>query len=149
MSVINMNSHRERNFAKKLQRQSAAKVREHVTFAVRESADFGKSSLIEPLDYETEVVKNKTVLHNDPLREMLLFPYDDVSQAAIDRVSRTTTSSVPKGSTEKATNLFVKECIKTYTSEWNTIKYNYSSYSGSYQQLPKLKITRQISRTSV
>lgn len=38
-----------------------------------------KQKLIEPLDYENVVVKNKTLLHNDPQREMLLFPHDDIS----------------------------------------------------------------------
>jgi len=34
---------------------------------------------VEPIDYETVTVKNKTVLQNDPQRELLLFPHDDVS----------------------------------------------------------------------
>lgn len=33
---------------------------------------------VEPVDYETYVSKNKTILHNDPQREMLTFPYDDI-----------------------------------------------------------------------
>ena len=33
---------------------------------------------VEPIDYETYVVKNKVVLHNDPQREMLTFPFDDI-----------------------------------------------------------------------
>ena len=38
-----------------------------------------KPKLVEPLDYETVLVKNRTILHNDPQRELLIFPYDDVS----------------------------------------------------------------------
>ena len=38
-----------------------------------------KAELVEPIDYETVTVKNKTVLQNDPQRELLLFPHDDVS----------------------------------------------------------------------
>lgn len=38
-----------------------------------------KPKLVEPLDYENVVVKNKALLHNDPLRDLLLFPLDDVS----------------------------------------------------------------------
>ena len=37
---------------------------------------------MEPLDYETVIVKNKTLLTNDPHREMLLFPTDDVAVSA-------------------------------------------------------------------
>ena len=42
-----------------------------------------KPKVIEPLEYETVVVKNKTLLQNDPHREMLLFPPDDVSVSKI------------------------------------------------------------------
>ena len=33
---------------------------------------------VDPIDYETYVVKNKVLLHNDPQREMLTFPFDDI-----------------------------------------------------------------------
>ena len=38
-----------------------------------------KPKLTEPIDYETAIVKNKTWLDNDPNREMLFFPKDDIS----------------------------------------------------------------------
>lgn len=34
---------------------------------------------MEPLDFETFLIKNKTVLQNDPQRELLLYPSDDIS----------------------------------------------------------------------
>jgi Domain of unknown function (DUF3398) len=37
------------------------------------------AKIVEPLDYENVIVKNKTLLQNDPQREMLLFPHDDLS----------------------------------------------------------------------
>jgi hypothetical protein len=33
-------------------------------------------------------------------------------------------------------NLLSKECIKSYSSDWNLIYYKYSAYSGSYLDLP-------------
>lgn len=33
---------------------------------------------MDPVDYETYIAKNKSILHNDPQREMLTFPYDDI-----------------------------------------------------------------------
>ena len=33
---------------------------------------------MEPIDFETFAVKNKVQLHNDPQRDMLNFPHDDV-----------------------------------------------------------------------
>ena len=38
-----------------------------------------RPKLVEPLDYENVIVKNRTILHNDPQRDMLLFPHDDVT----------------------------------------------------------------------
>jgi len=34
---------------------------------------------VDPIDYESVIAKNKTLLQNDPQREMLIFPHDDVS----------------------------------------------------------------------
>ncbi|XP_028405691.1 dedicator of cytokinesis protein 9-like isoform X2 [Dendronephthya gigantea] len=50
---------------------------------------------------------------------------------------RTEYSSVPRTAKSEAQRLFVKECIKTYTSNWQTIENKYSQYSGSYNQLYK------------
>ena len=38
-----------------------------------------KPHLVEPIDFESFVLKNKTLLQNDPQRELLLYPQDDVS----------------------------------------------------------------------
>lgn len=38
-----------------------------------------KPHLVEPIDFENFVLKNKTLLQNDPQRELLLYPQDDVS----------------------------------------------------------------------
>ena len=35
--------------------------------------------LVEQIDYETVTIKKKSVLQNNPQRELLLFPHDDVS----------------------------------------------------------------------
>lgn len=34
--------------------------------------------LVEPIDFEGFIVKNRTVIQNDPHRELLLYPSDDV-----------------------------------------------------------------------
>lgn len=45
-----------------------------------ESIDFQfKKQLVDPIDFENFVLKNKTLLQNDPQRELLLYPQDDVS----------------------------------------------------------------------
>ena len=35
--------------------------------------------MIEPVEYEEHILKNRNVIHNDPLRSLIVFPYDDVS----------------------------------------------------------------------
>ena len=46
-----------------------------------------KPQLVEPIDFETFILRNKTVLQNDPQRELLLYPSDDVSVRIIKRIS--------------------------------------------------------------
>lgn len=46
-----------------------------------------KPQLVEPIDFETFILRNKTVLQNDPQRELLLYPSDDVSVCIIKCVS--------------------------------------------------------------
>ncbi|XP_067121236.1 dedicator of cytokinesis protein 9 isoform X3 [Centruroides vittatus] len=129
----------ERKFTRGLNKPgSAAQVRETVSQAVRETTVWSKPQLIEPLDYETFIIKNKTIIQNDPQREMLLFPLDDVSQEIIPRTCRTKISTIPNGLEKQATSLFVRECIKTYTINWHVIKYKCDNYSGTFLQLARL-----------
>jgi hypothetical protein len=46
-----------------------------------------KPQLVEPIDFETFILKNKTLLQNDPQRELLLYPSDDVSVSIIKFLS--------------------------------------------------------------
>lgn len=39
----------------------------------------GKPALVEPIDFESYILKNKMLIQNDPQRELLLYPPDDVS----------------------------------------------------------------------
>lgn len=38
-----------------------------------------KPVLVEPIDFEGFIAKNKTLIQNDPQRELLLYPSDDVT----------------------------------------------------------------------
>lgn len=38
-----------------------------------------KHLVVEPIDFENFILKNKTLIQNDPQRELLLYPTDDVS----------------------------------------------------------------------
>lgn len=82
-------------------------------------------------------MKNKTLIQNDPLRELLLYPTDDVTQVVLPRRYRTTTQNIPLSSETSQCSLLVNACLKSYSSNWNLIHYKYSAYSGTYLDLPK------------
>ncbi|KAG8197439.1 hypothetical protein JTE90_014923 [Oedothorax gibbosus] len=128
----------ERKFTRSLNKPgSAAQVRETVSQAVRESTLILKPQLIEPVDFETFFHKNRTLLQNDPLREMLLFPQDDILEEVIPRVYRTVKPTISELKENEISSLFTHQCLKTYTKDWHVINYKYKSYSGSYLQLPR------------
>ncbi|KAG5877388.1 hypothetical protein JTB14_027999 [Gonioctena quinquepunctata] len=128
----------ERKFARGLGKPgTAAQMRETVSQVVRESTVQTKPHLVEPLDFEKFVIKNKTVLQNDPQRELLLYPPDDISQIVLPRRFRTLCQTFPSIAETENCSLFSKQCINSYSSNWNLIHYKYNAYSGSYTDLPQ------------
>ncbi|GBN28755.1 Dedicator of cytokinesis protein 9, partial [Araneus ventricosus] len=128
----------ERKFTRSLNKPgSAAQVRETVSQAVRESTLIAKPQLIEPVDFEVFFHKNKTLLQNDPLREMLLFPQDDIMEEVISRTHRTVNPTIPVLAENEVSSLFTRQCLKAYIKDWHVINYKYKPYSGSYLQLPR------------
>lgn len=132
---------------------SAAAVRENVSAAVRHTALMVRPQIVDPLDYEEFVVKNRTILQNDPQRELLLFPMDDFETKVITRQLRTT-RPVPHAFDSLTTcngidltvPLYVRQCIDGFLREWNAINFRYERYSGSWCELPKLpRITDEAS----
>ncbi|EMP39195.1 Dedicator of cytokinesis protein 11, partial [Chelonia mydas] len=95
-----------------------------------------KTKVIEPLDYENVVQQRKAQIYSDPLRDLLMFPMEDVSISVIGRQQRTVQSTVPEDAQRKAQSLFVRECIKTYHSDWHVVNYKYEEYSGDFRMLP-------------
>ncbi|RMC08135.1 hypothetical protein DUI87_15169 [Hirundo rustica rustica] len=152
-----------RKFTKRLSKPgTAAELRQSVSEAVRSSfvlckeniyvVDFGwalllcacegealakeKTKVVEPLDYENVILQRRVQIYSDPLRDLLIFPIEDVSISVIGRQRRTVQSTVPEDALKKAQSLFVKECIKTYSSDWFVVNYKYEEYSGDFRMLP-------------
>uniref|UniRef100_A0A8C0VGJ6 Dedicator of cytokinesis 11 n=1 Tax=Cyanistes caeruleus TaxID=156563 RepID=A0A8C0VGJ6_CYACU len=94
-----------------------------------------KTKVVEPLDYENVILQRRVQIYSDPLRDLLIFPIEDVS-VIIGRQRRTVQSTVPEDALKKAQSLFVKECIKTYSSDWFVVNYKYEEYSGDFRMLP-------------
>ncbi|XP_020819071.1 dedicator of cytokinesis protein 11 isoform X2 [Phascolarctos cinereus] len=126
-----------RKFTKRLSKPgTAAELRQSVSEAVRGSVVLEKTKVVEPLDYENVVAQRKAQIYSDPLRDLLMFPMEDLSVSVIARQRRTVESTVPEDAERKAQSLFVKECIKTYSSDWHVVNYKYEDFSGDFRMLP-------------
>ncbi|XP_074057352.1 dedicator of cytokinesis protein 11 isoform X2 [Macrotis lagotis] len=126
-----------RKFTKRLSKPgTAAELRQSVSEAVRGSVVLEKAKVVEPLDYENVVAQRKAQIYSDPLRDLLMFPMEDLSVSVIARQRRTVESTVPEDAEKKAQSLFVKECIKTYSSDWHVVNYKYEDFSGDFRMLP-------------
>uniref|UniRef100_A0ABM5EVP8 Dedicator of cytokinesis protein 11 isoform X1 n=1 Tax=Pogona vitticeps TaxID=103695 RepID=A0ABM5EVP8_9SAUR len=127
-----------RKFTKRLSKPgTAAELRQSVSEAVRGGAPgTEKTKVIEPLDYENVISQRKAQIYSDPLRDLLMFPMEDASVSIVARQRRTIHSTVPEDALKKAQSLFVKECIKTYSSDWHVVNYKYEDYSGDFRMLP-------------
>ncbi|KAG7311678.1 hypothetical protein JYU34_002731 [Plutella xylostella] len=89
------------------------------------------------LDFERYITENRTFLLNDPLRDILLYPADDVSSVVLPRRWRTVTTAVPDVRTASTCPLLTRQALLSYASSWNLVHYKYSSYSGTYLNLPR------------
>lgn len=72
-----------------------------------------KPQLVDPLDFENFLIKNKTVLQNDPQRELLLYPADDIQVGfsiwLFNEVTQVVLSA--SGGAETTQNLVVAEPV--------------------------------------
>ncbi|XP_048460912.1 dedicator of cytokinesis protein 11 [Rhincodon typus] len=126
-----------RRFTKRLSKPgTAAELRQSASEAVRNSLLAEKTKIIEPLDYENVIVQRKAQIQSDPLRDLLQFPLDEVSISTIPRQRRTIQSTLPSDAEKLAQSLLVKECIKTYNSDWLLVNYKCEGYAGDFRSLP-------------
>ncbi|XP_067852878.1 dedicator of cytokinesis protein 11 [Heptranchias perlo] len=126
-----------RRFTKRLSKPgTAAELRQNASEAVRNSLVAEKTKIVEPLDYESVIVQRKTQIQNDPLRDLLQFPLDEVSISTIPCQRRTLRSTLPSDAEKLAQSLLVKECIRTYNSDWHLVNYKYEGYAGDFRSLP-------------
>ncbi|XP_013200563.1 dedicator of cytokinesis protein 9 isoform X1 [Amyelois transitella] len=95
------------------------------------------------LDFERYIQENKTLLLNDPLRDILLYPTDDVSSVVLPRRWRTVTTAVPDVRTAATCPLLTRQALLSYASSWNLIHFKYTGYSGSFLNLPR-PLTNQL-----
>ncbi|XP_055550316.1 dedicator of cytokinesis protein 9 isoform X2 [Wyeomyia smithii] len=157
----------ERKFTRGLNKPGmAAQLRENISQVVRESASLSKPVLVEPIDFEGFMIKNKTLIQNDPQRELLLYPNDDVMEVMLTKKFRTITNNIPSFSKTAITNgstppvtgspaaennskpssptlnpqghLLTRQALHTYETANHLIHYKYSAYGGTYFELPRI-----------
>ncbi|XP_042890658.1 dedicator of cytokinesis protein 9-like isoform X3 [Penaeus japonicus] len=129
----------ERKFTRGLGKPGmAAQVRENVSQAVKATATQVKPRLADSIDFEEYITKNKVMLSNDPLRELLMYPIDDITYSVVPRVTRTLQSLAAVYLKDEVTNPLVRQCLTTYSQDLTTITHKYLPYSGSYLHLPRL-----------
>ncbi|XP_076061952.1 dedicator of cytokinesis protein Ziz isoform X2 [Oratosquilla oratoria] len=129
----------ERKFTRGLSKPGmAAQVRENVSQAVKATATQVRPRIVDPLDFEEFVSKNKVMLNNDPLRELVIYPADDMTHSVIPCENRTLHSMAAVLLEKEVNNPLVSQCLATYSQNLTTLTFKYHAYSGSYLQLPRL-----------
>ncbi|TNN07690.1 Dedicator of cytokinesis protein isoform 4 [Schistosoma japonicum] len=98
------------------------------------------SSISMPIDYEEYVAKNKALIVNDPHRETILFPQDDLKVIKIPHCHRVLSSAVPQAALKHnifASNPLARHTVSFFaTNEWNYIQQLSSIYRGNFHLLP-------------
>lgn len=67
----------------------------------------------------------------------MLFLYN-FQQIVLPRRFRTLSQNFPSYQETENCNLFTKQCINSYSTNWNLIHYKYNAYSGTYAELPNI-----------
>jgi hypothetical protein len=100
-----------------------------------------KFKSVDPIDYDSYIEKNIPLLSKDTYsKQLILLPSDDLSAEFLEfKGNNHTHDSINEYEQPiklKDSNLFVKDCLKTYENKKYEIKYKYHEYGGNYRQLP-------------
>jgi hypothetical protein len=98
---------------------------------------------VEPIDYDAYVEQNYANLRKDQCsKQLILLSSDDIYEEEYEvggDAVNTTTNGDPVSSSllqPSSNNLFVSDCLQTYSRRNYDIKYKYHAFGGSYKQLP-------------
>ncbi|KAL5487361.1 hypothetical protein EMCRGX_G019952 [Ephydatia muelleri] len=145
-----MTEKRQRSFVNQLQEQgSAAAIRNKVSAAFRDSVnivDGGASLVPEMIANPSGVVpslldtqlsrfleENAALLQNDPQRDLVLFPEDDISVPTLPRKFRTVEIPVP-GPARRSDDPLVRDCVKSFIQDWTIVKRKFGSFHGHSEE---------------
>ncbi len=95
--------------------------------------------IVDPIDYEKFLQENMSLLESSPLRDMLLFPQDDVSVTTLQRKFRTVEIPVPGLAKSvfdqlhhddillintlyrRSDDALVRDCVRSFTQDWTVV----------------------------
>ncbi|CAH8502260.1 unnamed protein product [Dicrocoelium dendriticum] len=99
------------------------------------------SSVPEPIDYELYLAKHRTSIANDPHRDILLFPSDDLKLTRLPCPHRIANAGAPPEALQPgafADNPLGRHSVSFLANtEWICIHQSSALYRGSYCKLPR------------
>lgn len=91
-----------------------------------------KPPLAEPVDYEKFIHDRSIQLENDPQRDLVLFPRDDIQESFNAQEPETDVPMITDTDIMNAKWLLTREALRFYTSPKRSIVFNYAKFSGDY-----------------
>ncbi|VDO20091.1 unnamed protein product [Haemonchus placei] len=110
----------------------AREAREAVRSVVSAQSTTRRVIPVEPLDYEKFVTEKAILLENDPQRELLMFPRDDVEELVEPAEVPTVLPMTNQKDIVDTTWLLTRDALKSFVSPKRTISFNYSKFAGDY-----------------
>ncbi|XP_062509807.1 dedicator of cytokinesis protein 7-like isoform X2 [Corticium candelabrum] len=108
------------------------------SFSTATATPLSLNEIVNPINYEEFVEKHQSVMDKDPLRDMLVFPKDDIEVVTVSHRFRTTETPVPQAA-QNVKDIHVKECVSLYLTHRPLVnrKYN-SSYGGQTLSMSRM-----------
>ncbi|GMR32743.1 hypothetical protein PMAYCL1PPCAC_02938, partial [Pristionchus mayeri] len=94
-----------------------------------------KAPVSQPLDYERFLVEKSVNIDNDPQRELLIFPRDDIEETTINIDQPTAIPAVHSTDLREANWLLTRDSLQMYSNPQKSVVFNYSKFSGDYDVL--------------
>ncbi len=101
------------------------------------------SCVSEPIDYEQYLVRHKASIMNDPHRDLVLFPSDEVKVVKLNRKALTSTGTAPPpaniSDVTKVSALARHVEATSMPSHWFLVQEPLAQFRGSFCDLPRDK----------
>uniref|UniRef100_A0A158QXE6 Zizimin ortholog (inferred by orthology to a D. melanogaster protein) n=1 Tax=Nippostrongylus brasiliensis TaxID=27835 RepID=A0A158QXE6_NIPBR len=110
----------------------AREAREAVRSVISAHSTSRRVTAVDPLDYEKFVSEKSVLLENDPQRELLMFPRDDVEEVVQTAESATVLPMSHQKEIADTNWLLTRDVLESLTSPRRSISFNYTKFAGDY-----------------